>query len=83
MARLAPTEQAANSIAARIPLSRDGEITDVAESAVFLVSETARYVTGTILDCDSGSQPGDARDRQSAHNTTCRLKYEVKPTAYG
>jgi hypothetical protein len=47
------------------------------------VSDTARYVTGTILDCDSGSQPGDARDRQSAHNTKCRLKYEVKPTTYG
>jgi NAD(P)-dependent dehydrogenase (short-subunit alcohol dehydrogenase family) len=63
MARLAPTEQAAIAITSRIPLRRYGEIEEVAESAVFLVSDSARYVTGTILDCDGGSQLGDARDR--------------------
>src|SRR5664279_3318240 len=43
MARLAPTEQAAKAITARIPLRRYGEVEEVAESAVFLVSQSARY----------------------------------------
>jgi NAD(P)-dependent dehydrogenase (short-subunit alcohol dehydrogenase family) len=38
----------------------------VAESAVFLVSQSAAYVTGTILDCDGGSKLGDAGDRVGA-----------------
>lgn len=63
MRRLAPSEQAEKAITSRIPLRRYGEIEEVAESAVFLVSDSARYVTGTILDCDGGSQLGDARDR--------------------
>jgi len=63
MARLSPTEEVAQLRAARIPLRRYGEIDEVAESAVFLVSDSARYVTGTILDCDGGSQLGDAGDR--------------------
>jgi NAD(P)-dependent dehydrogenase (short-subunit alcohol dehydrogenase family) len=63
MARLSPTEEAARALAARIPLRRYGEIAEVAESAVFLVSDSAKYVTGAILDCDGGSQLGDARDR--------------------
>lgn len=63
MARLSPTEDSARALAARIPLRRYGEISEVAESAVFLVSDSARYVTGTVLDCDGGSQLGDARDR--------------------
>jgi NAD(P)-dependent dehydrogenase (short-subunit alcohol dehydrogenase family) len=62
MARLSPTEASTRALAARIPLRRFGEISEVAESAVFLVSDSARYVTGTILDCDGGSQLGDARD---------------------
>ena len=63
MARLSPTPESDKAITARIPLRRFGEVGEVAESAVFLVSDSARYVTGTILDCDGGSQLGDARDR--------------------
>ena len=63
MARLSPTPESDKAITARIPLRRFGEVEEVAESAVFLVSSSARYVTGTILDCDGGSQLGDARDR--------------------
>lgn len=63
MARLSPTPESDKAITARIPLRRFGEVAEVAESAVFLVSDSARYVTGTILDCDGGSQLGDARDR--------------------
>jgi NAD(P)-dependent dehydrogenase (short-subunit alcohol dehydrogenase family) len=65
MARLAPTAQAEKAITSRIALRRYGEVEEVAESAVFLVSDSARYVTGTILDCDGGSQLGDARDRSA------------------
>lgn len=63
MARLSPTEAEATALAARIPLRRYGEIDEVAESAVFLSSPSAVYITGTILDCDGGSQLGDASDR--------------------
>jgi NAD(P)-dependent dehydrogenase (short-subunit alcohol dehydrogenase family) len=63
MARLSPTPESDKAITARIALRRFGEVGEVAESAVFLVSDSARYVTGTILDCDGGSQLGDARDR--------------------
>ena len=61
MARLAPTLEAEEAITGRIALRRYGAISEVAESAVFLCSESAAYITGTILDCDGGSQLGEAR----------------------
>jgi NAD(P)-dependent dehydrogenase (short-subunit alcohol dehydrogenase family) len=63
MARLSPTPESDKALTARIPLRRFGEVGEVAESAVFLVSSSAAYVSGTILDCDGGSQLGDSRDR--------------------
>jgi NAD(P)-dependent dehydrogenase (short-subunit alcohol dehydrogenase family) len=60
MARLAPTAEAVATRTARIPLRRFGTVEEIAESAVFLCSDAAAYVTGTILDCDGGSQLGDA-----------------------
>jgi NAD(P)-dependent dehydrogenase (short-subunit alcohol dehydrogenase family) len=65
MARLTPTEEARRALTDRIPLRRYGDIGDVAESAVFLCSDSATYITGAILDCDGGSQLGDASDRNS------------------
>jgi NAD(P)-dependent dehydrogenase (short-subunit alcohol dehydrogenase family) len=62
MARLAPTPEITKAITGRIALRRFGEINEVAESAVFLSSDSAAYVTGLILDCDGGSQLGDARN---------------------
>ena len=62
MARLAPSEAILRSVEARIPLRRLGQVQEVAESAVFLCSESAAYITGTILDCEGGSQLGDARN---------------------
>lgn len=41
-------------ITARIPLGRWGEPRDVADVVAFLVSEDARYVTGTVLPVDGG-----------------------------
>lgn len=63
MSRLAPGQSADGGHQERIPLKRWGRIAEVAECAVFLCSPAASYVTGTILDCDGGSQLGDASRR--------------------
>jgi NAD(P)-dependent dehydrogenase (short-subunit alcohol dehydrogenase family) len=60
MSRLAPDAASRESHFNRIALKRWGTIEEVAESAVFLCSPAASYITGTILDCDGGSQIGDA-----------------------
>lgn len=62
MARLAPNPEVTKALTGRIPLRRFGEIGEIAESAVFLCSDSAAYITGTILDCEGGSQLGDARN---------------------
>lgn len=62
MARLAPSEAATKALTDRIPLRRYGEASEVAESAVFLSSDSAAYITGAVLDCDGGSGLGDARN---------------------
>ena len=58
---LRPTPEVERAITERIALRRYGAIAEIAESAVFLCSDSAAYITGTILDCDGGSQLGDAR----------------------
>ena len=60
MARLAPDLESRKAHYERIALKRWGFIEEVAEAAVFLSSASATYFTGTILDCDGGSQLGDA-----------------------
>ncbi|MEZ6023964.1 MAG: SDR family oxidoreductase [Hyphomonadaceae bacterium] len=62
MARLAPNEAATKALTDRIPLRRYGEAGEVAESAVFLSTDSAAYITGAIIDCDGGSGLGDARN---------------------
>lgn len=63
MARLAPGKDPTGGHQEPIPLKRWGSISEVAECAVFLSSSSASYVTGAILDCDGGSQLGDATRR--------------------
>lgn len=63
MARLAPDADTRQKHYDRIALKRWGEIEEIAEGAVFLCSDAARYITGTILDIDGGSQLGDATQR--------------------
>jgi NAD(P)-dependent dehydrogenase (short-subunit alcohol dehydrogenase family) len=60
MARLTPDAESEAALKARIPLRDYGTRGDIADAAVFLCGDTARYLTGTILDCDGGSQLGDA-----------------------
>jgi len=66
MSRLAPDAPADGGHQERIPLKRWGRIEEVAECAVFLCSSAASYVTGTVLDCDGGSQLGDATRRDAS-----------------
>ncbi len=63
MARLAPDAATKEKHFDRIAMKRWGEIEEIAEGAVFLCSDAARYITGTILDIDGGSQIGDATPR--------------------
>ena len=60
MARLAPARGDTDKQFAKIPAKRWGEIGEVAEAAVWLCSDAANYVTGTIIDVDGGSSVGDA-----------------------
>jgi NAD(P)-dependent dehydrogenase (short-subunit alcohol dehydrogenase family) len=60
MARLAPTEEMEMRLKARIPLRDYGQKIDIAEAVVYLSSESARYITGVILEVDDGSGLGDA-----------------------
>jgi NAD(P)-dependent dehydrogenase (short-subunit alcohol dehydrogenase family) len=59
MARLAP-EASGEAFEPAIALKRWGQVNEVAESAVFLCSSSATYITGTIIDCDGGLRLGDA-----------------------
>ena len=67
MARLAPTPEAEASIKARVPLRRYGTKDEIGDAATFLSSDAARYITGTILDVDGGSQLGDSRSRDGSN----------------
>ncbi|HYG67411.1 MAG TPA: SDR family oxidoreductase, partial [Anaeromyxobacteraceae bacterium] len=54
MERLAPGEDARERIAGAMPLQRLGSVDDVADAALFLCSDAARFVTGAVLPCDGG-----------------------------
>jgi NAD(P)-dependent dehydrogenase (short-subunit alcohol dehydrogenase family) len=48
------TEDMRRQIVAGIPLGRVGQPQDVAELAVFLASDAASYITGTVIDINGG-----------------------------
>ncbi|MFM0394921.1 SDR family oxidoreductase [Paraburkholderia phytofirmans] len=58
--RMAPTDEHKANWADGIALRRLGTTSDIAEAAIFLSSENAGYITGTILDCDGGMKLGNA-----------------------
>ncbi len=60
MERLAATIGGREGSYARLALRRWGEVAEVGEAAVFLSSESAAYITGTVIEVDGGFQLGDA-----------------------
>lgn len=60
MARLTPTPDAEARLKGRLALRDYGLPQDIADLALFLASDGARYMTGAILPCDGGSVLGDA-----------------------
>ena len=64
MRRLAPTAEAEAAIKGRLALRDYGRTSDIAEAALFLASDSARYITGAILNVDGGNDLGDASGPQ-------------------
>ena len=60
MRRLAPGPEDEARIKGRIALRDYGTKTDIAEMAIFLSSDSAKYITGAIMNVDGGSELGDA-----------------------
>jgi len=60
MRRLAPSPESEAALRARLALRDYGTKKDIADTALFLASGNARYITGTILECDGGCKLGDA-----------------------
>jgi len=60
MARLTPTPEMEAELKSRIPLRSYGDKLDIAEAVIYLSSESARYISGVILDVDGASNLGDA-----------------------
>jgi len=61
MARLAPDERTRAQFTRTVPLGRFGVPQDIANAALFLVSDAASYVTGVILPVDGGQNMLGAR----------------------
>ena len=55
MRRLTPTPESEAAYKATIPLGRYGEKWDIAELAIFLSTDSARYISGAIIPCDGAS----------------------------
>ena len=55
MRRLAPDESTRARVAANVPLGRFGTKDELADLALFLCSDAASYITGSIYPCDGGS----------------------------
>lgn len=54
MKRLAPTAEARDYITRMIPLKRFAKKSEIADLALFLSSDAAQFITGTVLVCDGG-----------------------------
>ncbi|NRQ48414.1 SDR family oxidoreductase [Aeromicrobium stalagmiti] len=66
MRRLAPTPEAEAATTAAVPLGRYGTTDDIAEAALWLCSDKAGYVTGTVLSVDGGLALGGSSALSSA-----------------
>lgn len=67
MARLAPNAAAVEKVVRGVPLRRMGKPEDVAKVCLFLGSDAASYVTGTVMTADGGwAQTGAPLDFEAA-----------------
>jgi NAD(P)-dependent dehydrogenase (short-subunit alcohol dehydrogenase family) len=62
VARLAPTPEIREAWEKANPMRRMGTGAEVANVALFLCSDAASWVNGTIVYCDGGQVLGGARD---------------------
>jgi NAD(P)-dependent dehydrogenase (short-subunit alcohol dehydrogenase family) len=60
MRRLVASPEAAEAIKKRVALRGYGTKADIAEAAIFLSTDSAKYITGAIINVDGGSELGDA-----------------------
>jgi NAD(P)-dependent dehydrogenase (short-subunit alcohol dehydrogenase family) len=51
-----------NSLMSHIPLGKPAEVEDIAQAALFLASDAAKYITGHVLVVDGGWTAGYARE---------------------
>lgn len=58
MSRLAPTPEARKMVTGSIPLRRFATKDEIADLAIFLCSDAAAYITGTVVVCDGGQSLG-------------------------
>lgn len=54
MRRLAPTTEAHDHLTRMIPLGRFARKSEIADLALFLCSDAAQFITGTVMVCDGG-----------------------------
>jgi NAD(P)-dependent dehydrogenase (short-subunit alcohol dehydrogenase family) len=61
MRRLAPTDQAREAFMSTIPLRRFAMKDEIADLALFLCSDAAQFITGTVMVCDGGQSLASVR----------------------
>jgi NAD(P)-dependent dehydrogenase (short-subunit alcohol dehydrogenase family) len=54
MKRLTPDGSAKDRLSKKLPLQRFGEKSEIADLALFLSTDAARYITGAVIPCDGG-----------------------------
>ncbi|HEY1952908.1 MAG TPA: SDR family oxidoreductase [Gemmatimonadaceae bacterium] len=54
MRRLAPTPESREKVSRGIPLQRFATKDEIADLALFLVSDASKFITGTVVVCDGG-----------------------------
>ena len=58
--RLAPEGSLRDAMISKVPSRRFGEKQEIADAAIYLCSDLGKYVNGTILTVDGGTELGDA-----------------------
>ncbi len=66
LARMAGGDALTEAIMADLPMHRLGQGQEIGDAVVFLCSDAAAFVTGTILDCDGGMRLGNFHVAESS-----------------